>query len=115
MSGFDYKNIDGETEHTTTLFEAINMNLIPKEHALRLLEAQRVTGGLIDPNKNYRIDTLKKAVFAGLISQKIADELEKDSPTFKGMVILGSFSVCRLFRLTIFGGHFLTIKKVSWT
>ena len=63
------------------------MNLIPKEHALRLLEAQRVTGGLIDPNKNYRIDTLKKAVFAGLISQKIADELEKDSPTFKGKVV----------------------------
>ena len=60
------------------------MNLIPKEHALRLLEAQRVTGGIIDPNKNYRIDTLKKAVFVGLISQKIADELEKDSSTFKG-------------------------------
>ena len=87
LSGFDYKNIDGETERTTTLFEAINMNLIPKEHALRLLEAQRVTGGLIDPNKNYRIDTLKKAVFAGLISQNIADELEKDSPTFKGKVV----------------------------
>ena len=86
LSGFDYKNIDGDTEHTSTLFEAINMNLIPKEHALRLLEAQRVTGGIIDPTKNYRIDTLDKAIETGLISKKIGDELEKDSPTFKGFL-----------------------------
>ena len=99
------------------------MNLIPKEHALRLLEAQRVTGGLIDPNKNYRIDTLKKAVFAGLISQKIADELEKDSPTFKGRVVKHSkmsennpekFSPKSHLNNPSYNRFLMTSQKVFW-
>uniref|UniRef100_A0A3Q3D670 Epiplakin 1 n=1 Tax=Hippocampus comes TaxID=109280 RepID=A0A3Q3D670_HIPCM len=48
-----YKN--PYTDRTISLFEAMNEQLIQRSDAIRFLEAQIATGGIVDPNMSHRL------------------------------------------------------------
>ena len=73
--GFTYKdNVTGDEKTTGDLDHA--KTLIPKTHALRLMEAQYATGGIIDFKVNCR-RTLDKCVEIGLITADVKQMLEE--------------------------------------
>ena len=68
---------------TAKLFEAIKLDIIPRTQALRLLEAQDATGGIIDVDKNYRV-SLDRALEKGLIPEDVKNILEETKlPEFR--------------------------------
>ncbi|KAK1880796.1 Epiplakin [Dissostichus eleginoides] len=79
-----YKNpYDGQI---ISLFQAMQKDLIVKDHGIRLLEAQIATGGIIDPVNSHRIPVhvaYKKGYFNEEMNEILADPSDdtKDSLT----------------------------------
>ena len=62
------------------------MDIIPRTQALRLLEAQDATGGIIDVDKNYRV-SLDRALEKGLIPEDVKNILEEAKlPEFRFVI-----------------------------
>ncbi|XP_019729664.1 epiplakin [Hippocampus comes] len=63
-----YKN--PYTDRTISLFEAMNEQLIQRSDAIRFLEAQIATGGIVDPNMSHRLP-VHVAVKRGLLDDQL--------------------------------------------
>ncbi|KAK2830679.1 hypothetical protein Q5P01_018610 [Channa striata] len=76
-----YKNpYDGKV---ISLFQAMQKDLILKDHGIRLLEAQIATGGIIDPVNSHRIP-VHVAYKRGYFNEEMNEILEDPSDDTKG-------------------------------
>ncbi|XP_055368825.1 epiplakin [Betta splendens] len=67
---------DPYTGNTISLFQALNKDLIVKDHGIRLLEAQIATGGIIDPVHSHRVPVqvaYERGYFDENINQILSD------------------------------------------
>ena len=70
-----------EPEEIVSLFEAMSRGIIVESHAIRLLEAQLATGGIIDPRTNMRYG-VDLAIQQGIFSEELKEELHKSKGFF---------------------------------
>ncbi|XP_059899129.1 epiplakin [Gadus macrocephalus] len=68
---------------TISLFQAMQRDLIIREHGIRLLEAQIATGGIIDPINSHRIP-VQVAYKRGLFDEVMNQVLDDPSDDTKG-------------------------------
>ncbi|KAG9342785.1 hypothetical protein JZ751_015651 [Albula glossodonta] len=73
---------DPYTGKKISLFQAMQKELIPREHALPFLEAQVVTGGIIDPVNSHRLPT-EAAIQRGFLNKQTAASLAEPSDETK--------------------------------
>uniref|UniRef100_A0A8C5H4F2 Epiplakin-like n=1 Tax=Gouania willdenowi TaxID=441366 RepID=A0A8C5H4F2_GOUWI len=66
-----------------SLFQAMQLDLIVKEHGIRLLEAQIATGGIIDPVNSHRIP-VHVAYKRGYFNEEMNEILDDPSDDTKG-------------------------------
>ena len=71
------------TKKLLSLFEAMGRGLVADTRAIRLLEAQIATGGLIDPRANHRVP-IHIAYRRGLFDQQLMERLEDPNDDTKG-------------------------------
>ena len=67
------------SDEKLSIFEAMTKGLVVEEHAIRLLEAQIATGGVIDVRSNHRVP-IQYALKMGLIDERIY-RIIADKPT----------------------------------
>ncbi|CAG5097308.1 Oidioi.mRNA.OKI2018_I69.XSR.g15017.t2.cds [Oikopleura dioica] len=67
------------SDEKLSIFEAMTKGLVVEEHAIRLLEAQIATGGVIDVRNNHRVP-IQYALKMGLIDERIY-RIIADKPT----------------------------------
>ncbi|XP_044128791.1 epiplakin [Bufo gargarizans] len=81
------KGVTGYTDPHTgdkiSLFQAIQKDLIVKEHGIRLLEAQIATGGIIDPVHSHRIP-VEVAYKRGYFNEEMNQILSNPTDDTKG-------------------------------
>ncbi|KTF91602.1 hypothetical protein cypCar_00025998 [Cyprinus carpio] len=65
---------DPFTGNKISLFQAMDKDLIPKEHAMPLLEAQLASGGIIDPVNSHRIP-VETAIQRGYVTKQLANSI----------------------------------------
>ncbi|XP_077566302.1 desmoplakin-A-like [Stigmatopora nigra] len=74
---------DPDTKETISLFQALNKELIVKDHGIRLLEAQIATGGIIDPLYSHRVP-VQVAYQRGYFDQEMKRILSDPDDDTKG-------------------------------
>ena len=71
------------SDEKLSIFEAMTRGLVVEEHAIRLLESQIATGGIIDVRNNHRVP-IEYALKRGLIDERIYRILKEGADTIKG-------------------------------
>ncbi|XP_054645196.1 desmoplakin-A [Dunckerocampus dactyliophorus] len=71
------------TDKVLSLFQAIEMGLVEKEHGIRMIEAQLASGGIIDPEHSHRID-VNVAYIRGYFDEKMNKILTDQGIDTKG-------------------------------
>jgi len=66
-----------------SIYEALQKGMLIENHAIRLLEAQIVTGGIVDPHKHHRVP-IDLAIKRGLYDNKLRDVLDGNNEDVKG-------------------------------
>ncbi|XP_034154496.2 plectin a isoform X3 [Pangasianodon hypophthalmus] len=74
---------DPYTGHKISLFQAMQKELVLREHAIPLLEVQEATGGIIDPVNSHYIPT-DVAIQRGYLSKQMAKSFKDPSDDIKG-------------------------------
>ncbi|XP_069372539.1 plectin a isoform X32 [Paralichthys olivaceus] len=74
---------DPYTGNTISLFQAMKKELVLREHAIPLLEAQITTGGIIDPVCSHRVPN-DVAIQRGYFSKQMAKSFNEPSGDIKG-------------------------------
>jgi len=68
-----------------SLFQALQQNLIDRNTALRLLEAQACTGGICEPASGQKL-TISEALRRGLLDESLAKQLQHFEKAYYGIV-----------------------------
>jgi plectin len=76
---------DATQKKRFSVFQAVQQNLVDRVTALRLLEAQVCTGGILDPASGEKA-TLKEALGRGLLDQSFALQLPLYEQAYQGVV-----------------------------
>ena len=74
---YGYKTRLAGDNELCCLYEAMKRGIIVEQHAVRLLEAQIATGGIIDPRINMRLP-LEVAISRGLFDERLLDEVKNN-------------------------------------
>nr|XP_057929424.1 desmoplakin-A-like [Doryrhamphus excisus] len=69
------------TDKVMSLFQAVEMGLVEKEHGIRMIGAQIASGGIIDPEHSHRID-LNVAYIRGYLDEKTNKRLTDQGIVF---------------------------------
>nr|XP_033792323.1 dystonin isoform X12 [Geotrypetes seraphini] len=75
----------GDTNERISIFKALRRNLVDRITAIRCLEAQACTGGILDPSTGKKFG-MTEAVSRGLIDHVIAKQIQQCELAFTGFI-----------------------------
>ena len=81
VDGYKNRHAEETEVEVLSLFEAMQRGTIVEQHAIRLLEAQIATGGIICPRINMRLP-VEIAIIRGLFDEKLLNEVSETKGFF---------------------------------